>query len=196
MDTLYRLKNLIFKYSTTKRVIILFMITNLVYLLMLMITIPKTMSFANNMKLLDMMPLGYDHEYVKKLLIELGSEGRDFYLFNQIPLDMIYPALFGISYCLLIAYLVQKINRTSSRLFFLCFVPLIAGTADYLENIGIIYLLLDFPQISSHLTTITSIFSLIKSVATTFSFFGLIILLITLTINFYKKYRRNQELSK
>lgn len=186
MNTLNRFKNLFFKYSTTRIVIILFLITNLVYVLMLTITIPKTMSFANNMKLLDMMPLGYDHQYVTKLLMELGSEGRNIYLINQIPLDMIYPGLFGITYCLLIAYLVQKINRTSSRLFFLCFIPLIAGTADYLENIGIIYLLLDFPQISGPLTTITCVFSVVKSVTTTLSFIGLIILLTTLSINFFK----------
>ena len=34
-----------------------------------MVTIPKTMEFSNGMKLLDMIPTGYDWNYVNELLI-------------------------------------------------------------------------------------------------------------------------------
>ena len=68
------------------------------------------MAFSNGMKLLDMMPTGYNSEYVYALFETLGVEGRFTYLYNQIPIDMIYPFLFGISYCLLIAYFLRKLN--------------------------------------------------------------------------------------
>jgi hypothetical protein len=61
-----------------------------------MVTIPKTMAFANGMKLLDMMPAGYDFDYVIKLFNALGENGRKTYLTSLIPVDMIYPLLFAV----------------------------------------------------------------------------------------------------
>ena len=85
---------------------------------MLIITIPKTMTFSAGMKLLDMMPVGYNPEYIITLLDTLGEKGREVYLYNQIPVDMIYPFLFGISYSLLIAYFLKKINKLNSYYFY------------------------------------------------------------------------------
>ena len=113
-----------------------------------MITIPHVMSFSGGMKLLDMIPTGYNIAYVNSLLNTLGEKGRNAYLFNQIPLDMIYPLLFGISYCLIIAYFLKKIGKLESFLFYICFLPLFSGLFDYCENIGIIAMLSD--QLASH----------------------------------------------
>jgi hypothetical protein len=49
------------------------------------------------MRLLDMMPTGYDFNYIVKLFSALDENGRKTYLTSQIPVDMIYPLLFGIS---------------------------------------------------------------------------------------------------
>ena len=60
------LKKIIEKNSSGKKVLGLFILTNLVYAFMLLVTIPKTMVFSNGMKLLDMMPTGYDYNYANK----------------------------------------------------------------------------------------------------------------------------------
>jgi hypothetical protein len=75
------------------KVLGLFILTNAVYVFMLTVTIPKTMEFSNGMKLLDMMPTGYDFNYVNELFSSLGENGRETYLTSQIPVDMIYPLL-------------------------------------------------------------------------------------------------------
>lgn len=95
-----KLKKIINNNLAGTKVLVLFALTNIVYAFMLIITIPKTMRFSNGMKLLDMMPTGYDFEYINTLFDTLGEKGREVYLYNQIPVDMIYPFLFGISYCL------------------------------------------------------------------------------------------------
>jgi len=135
------IKNIIKRNLSGKKVFILFVLTNLVYAFMLIVTIPKTMTFSKGFKLLDMMPMGYDLEYINTLFDTLGEKGREVYLYNQIPVDMIYPFLFGICYCLLIAYFLEKLNKLNSSFFYLCLIPLIAGVADYLENFGIIIML-------------------------------------------------------
>lgn len=165
-----------------KKILFLFILTNLVYAFMLLVTIPKVMTFSKGLKLLDMMPTGYDVNYVKTLFETLGDKGRNAYLYNQIPIDMIYPLLFAISYCLILAYFLKKLNKLNSHLFYLCLLPLIAGSFDYLENIGIITMLKNYPDISHNLIKITNGFTMIKSMTTSVYFLGLIIILIALGI--------------
>jgi hypothetical protein len=133
------------------------------------------------------MPLGYDLDYVDALFNTLGPNGRDVYLYRQLPVDMVYPALFGISYCLVFAYFFKKLSKFDTKLFYLCLLPLFAGLADYLENIGIINLLTNYPNLSSGMATITAIFSLFKSGITTLYF---VILLATLILLGIKTSRR------
>ena len=172
-----------------KKVLVLFILTNLVYAVMLLITIPMTMNFSNGMRLLDMMPSGYSSDYVYELLNTLGVKGREVYLYNQIPIDMVYPLLFGISYCLLLAYFLKRLNKLNSILFYLCWLPLIAGAADYFENFGIISLLNSFPDSSQGLIKATSVFSVIKSISTTIYFVALITILIVLGFTVLNKRR-------
>jgi hypothetical protein len=153
---------------------------------MLTFTIPKVMAFASGMKLLDMMPSGYDAEYVKTLFVALGENGRRAYLYNQIPLDMIYPLLFGISYSLLFVYFLKKTNLPQSPYFYFSFLPIISGISDYIENIGIIIMLRQYPDFSTDTVSITNTFSILKSSTTTIYFVALIVLLIMFGVHYIK----------
>lgn len=181
------MKNIIEKHISGKKVLGLFILTNLVYAFMLIVTIPRTMVFSNGMKLLDMMPTGYNFNYVNKLFSALGANGRETYLTSQIPVDMIYPLLFGISYCALMAYFLKKINKLNTPFIYLCILPIIAGIADYFENIGIIAMLKSYPDFTETIVNATSIFSVIKSISTSMFFVALIVILILVGIKFFKK---------
>ena len=174
-----KVKNILLNNIQGKKVLLFFILANLVYVVMLTVTIPNVMAFSKGMKLLDMMPTGYDIEYVITLFNTLGQEGRDAYLYHQIPLDMLYPLLFGICFCLLLAYCLNRLNKLRTPFIYLCFLPIIAGLFDYLENIGIITLLGNFPQIAIKTVKFTNFFSLMKSTTTTIYFLVLIIALLT-----------------
>lgn len=182
-----KIKEIIDRGLTGKKVLLFFVITNIVYAIMLLVTIPKTMTFSNGLKLLDMMPLGYDSEYINRLFETLGDTGRYVYLTNQLPVDMIYPFLFGVSYCLLIGYILKKLNKLNSPFFYLCFLPIIAGIADYAENFGIITMLNNYPNLSQISMDATNIFTLVKSMTTTVFFVALIITLLVLGIKTIKE---------
>ena len=132
---------------------------------------------------MDMMPTGYTVEYVNSLLNTLGEQGRHAYLFKQIPVDMIYPLLFGISNCQIHTYLLNKIGKLESSYFYLCYLPLFAGLFDYFENIGIISILNSFPRNLVILSQTTSVFTVIKSFFTTIYFISLILILIRFGLN-------------
>lgn len=173
--------------NSGKKVLGLFILTNAVYVFMLTVTIPKTMEFSNGMKLLDMMPMGYDLNYVSELFKSLGENGQKVYLTNQIPVDMIYPLLFGLTYCLLLAFFLKKLNKLNTPLIYICFIPIIAGIADYLENFGIIAMLKNYPELTEVAVKTTSSFSLIKSILTSVFFIVLITILIILGIKFVRR---------
>jgi len=172
------MKDLIKKNLSGKKVLVFFILSSTIYLIMLLITIPYVMSFSGGMKLLDLIPTGYNAEYVHSLFNSLGEKGRNAYLFKQIPLDMIYPSLFGISYCLILAYFLNKIGKLESILFYVCFFPVFSGLFDYCENIGIIIMLNTYPDYLNKLAQITNIFSILKSSFTTITFIILITILI------------------
>jgi len=181
------IKHFIASKATGKIVLLLFLITNCVYAYMLLVSIPKTLEFAPDLKLMDMMPLGYDSEHVNTLFNALGAEGRMTYLYHQLPVDFIYPLLFGIGYCLTMAYFLLKIDKYNSILFTLCLLPLLAGFADYCENISIISMLNNYPSISQNLVSTSSFFSLVKSMSTSIYF---VALLLVLAIFAVKKIKR------
>ena len=181
------LKKIILKNITGKKVLLLFVLTQFVYAFMLIVTIPNVMSFSNGKKILDMLPTGYNAEYVNSLFDTLGEKGRDAYLFNQIPVDMVYPFLFGVSFCLLLAYFLNKLNKLNGPLLYLCLLPLFGGAFDYMENIGIITMLTAYPDVSDLSVSITNIFSILKSTFITVYFVVLIITIIAVVISFLKR---------
>ena len=181
------MRNLIRKNLGGKQVFFLFVITNLVYAVMLTITIPKVMNFAGGMKLMDLMPTGYNPQYVNSLCSALGEKGRDAYLYFQLPVDMVYPLLFGVSSCLVLGYFLNKLGKLDGFLFYLCYIPLFSGLFDYCENIGIVNILREYPSNPDLLTHITSLFSVLKSGCTTLYFCLLIFSLILLGLKKFTK---------
>jgi hypothetical protein len=172
------MRNLIKRHLIGSRILILFILSIAVYVFMLTVTIPEVMNYSGGMKLLDMMPTGYNAEYINTLLKALTENGRHAYLFHQIPVDMVYPILFAVSNCLILAYFLNKLKVLDSLLFFFCFLPLLAGLFDYLENIEIITMLKTFPNNPPLLSQTTNVFSVLKSGFTTFYFIVLIITVI------------------
>ena len=114
-----------------KKLWILFIITTSVYAYLMLVTVPALKAMAGGMDILDVPPF-YDATYIQELLRRLGEEGRLFYLYRQIPVDMIYPGLFAITYYQLIRFFLEKLSQR--KLLFLSYFPLIGGIFDYFEN--------------------------------------------------------------
>ena len=72
---------------------------------------------------------------------------------------MIYPLLFGLGYCLLLGYFLKKLNKLNSPYLYFCLFPVIAGISDYLENIGIIVMLNNYPDLTEAMVNATNTFT-------------------------------------
>jgi hypothetical protein len=169
--------------ATGKKTLFFFIIANVVYVFMLTVTIPGVVRYSGGMKLPDMMPTGYDAEYIHSLLYTLGEEGRNAYLYRQIPADMVYPLLFAISWCLVLGWFLNKLGKLQGSLFYLCLVPVFAAVFDYFENIGMIVILNRYPENEDLLTQINNVFSILKSTLTTIYFITLLITIFLFLFN-------------
>ena len=168
--------------SSGKLVLILFVLTNVVYATIQGYSIPLVLSFSPESILFDMSPTGYGYAEAIELLESLGPEGRNAYLSVQIPIDLVYPAMFGISYALMITWILKQGPPKHSRAHFLAFIPVFAGLFDYLENASIVAMLYAFPDVSENLVQVASSFTLAKSVLTSLFFLFLLISLVYLAI--------------
>lgn len=173
--------------SSGRTVLILFILTNVVYGTILGYSIPLVLSFSPESILFDMSPAGYSYAEAIELLESLGPNGRDAYLSIQIPIDLLYPAMFAVSYALMITWIFKQGLAKHSRVYLLAFVPVFAGLFDYLENACIVLMLNAFPDVSDNLVTVASSFTIVKSILTTVFFSVLLISLIYLAIWRLKK---------
>jgi len=178
------LKQLLEKHSTRKKVLIWFILANLIYAAMWLFTVPVLDNMAGGLPILDLRPLGYSFSEAQELMEALGQEGRQFYLTRQIPLDLFYPLFYGISFSLIITYFLRKLKRYQGVFVYLSFLPLLAALADYLENLQIVRILRSFPNINESLVELSSFFSVLKS-STTTAFMFLILGLLIWTVARY-----------
>ena len=161
-----------------------------VYLAMLFYTIPIVEGYANGLRIFDLSPGGYSYDHTIELLGSLGESGRHAYLYRQLPLDFVYPGLFAISCSLLLSWLLLKNRPADSPFFYFCLIPVIAGCFDYIENIFIVRLIVDFPDVSGWLVKFSSCATVIKSLATTLFFVVLIFSVTMLFLNRLKQRSR------
>jgi hypothetical protein len=106
---------------------------------------------------------------------------------------MIYPLLFGLTYCLLLAYFLKKLSKLNTPFTYLCLLPIIAGIADYLENFGIIAMLKNYPDLTEIAVKTTNCFSVLKSISTSVLFIVLITTLLMLGIKTMKERKTSSK---
>lgn len=132
-----------------------------IYLLMINVTLGH-LEALSGLRPFDMRPGGYSPEQANALLNALGTEGRLYYLNRQIPLDLAYPALMALT---LVAFLKWLGGLGVARLLVTLgiWVSIAAAVGDYIENAGIIMMILSWPNPSNILIWVTSAASIAKA---------------------------------
>ena len=182
------MKTLINQILKGKIVLLFFIISSSLYFLMLFVTIPHLHKISEGIKILDMLPAGYDFEYVKKLMDALGEEGRHYYLFRQIPIDFIFPFFFAFSNWLITGWFLQKLGKLDTKWVYLTYLPILSGIFDYAENLGIVSILNSYPEISRNTVSMTNLFSVLKSAFTTVSLTIILLIIIVWVLKKLNKF--------
>ena len=144
-----------------------------IYLIMINITL-EYIETLSGLQPFDMRPGGYSPEQANALLNALGADGNRYYLTRQIPLDLMYPALMAITLIsifkwLATKYVAQKLTKIGVWL------SLGAAVADYLENVGIVVMILNWPEPQIYLVHAASTASIAKAGLTTLAVLAVVI---------------------
>jgi len=144
-----------------------------IYLVMINITLEYIETLTGLLPF-DMRPGGYSPEQAYALLNALGTDGNRYYLTRQIPLDLIYPALMALTLVFIFKWLAaKKISRMLTKIG--VWLSIGAAAADYLENVGISMMILNWPEPSKYLVHASSTASIAKAGLTTLAVLSVII---------------------
>ena len=105
---LIHMNHLLFSPKSNKQIALALLAANIVYLLMAAVTMPQLSVWADGLTILDMRSGGYTAQDAAALYTALGSAGRHYYLFPQLFLDSLYPALFALAYTWLIVRMLRQ----------------------------------------------------------------------------------------
>lgn len=144
-------------------VLTLFGIAFLIYALMLTVTVPALRELSGGLDIFDLNPHAFGKGEASALLDALGSEGRSYYLWRQLPLDFIYPALMAAALSSGIVAIRRWAGWKHHVFAVLPLVPLIAAGLDYAENALIIVLLASYPALPDLATSSGAIVGIAKS---------------------------------
>ncbi len=100
---------------------------------------------------------------LRRILTALGEEGRAFHLTKIMPIDFVFSLSYMLCYLGWIVILLKR-RVSQNKAGFLLIVPVLAMTFDWIENIGIINMLQNYPDLPKWAVNIASISGILKMV--------------------------------
>lgn len=176
----------LFEEKTGKQIFWSFVLTNAVYLSMILYTIPYLHTITDGLEILDLRT-NYSKKDVFELFSILQESWQSYYVFPQLFLDSLYPALFVICYTWIIIKLQKQIWIKNKWLKIFAIFPLITAFSDYFENICIFIMLKTYPEITNLIVNFWSSFSLAKYIFWMMSFGIILILLVVWSLKKLKE---------
>jgi hypothetical protein len=118
----------------------------------------------------DVRPLGYSYDEARAFLAAIGEQGRHYYGYRQLPLDMIYPPLYAVSRGLALWWLTMPGRVRAAPLprrwrTALVAIPVAMAGLDMIENACIARMLSTWPELSPDLVQVASLATRVKIMA-------------------------------
>ena len=163
------MNNFIVKYANRKSALILFGLVIIINVLLAL-----SMSGNPDLKPLDL-HLTYYAEKAYDLIGAYSESERKTYILVELTLDVIYP----IVYALLFSFLLFMLHKDIQIAKF----PFVITILDFIENGGIVTLLVNYPNVLTGVANFTGIF-------TTLKWLVLILTLILILWGLFKKFKK------
>ncbi|MBM1107017.1 hypothetical protein JQC67_12770 [Aurantibacter crassamenti] len=156
--------------ATVKNIWFLFLSSHLILVLMMTYTFPKINKEIGT-KAFDLQTFGYSFSDATLMVNAMNDKTINLYLFPQLSvLDVLYPFLLALFLSSLLFRLFRLTKTNHNRInSILLILPFFAMLFDYLENICIILMITKSFEFSNYFVAVSSTFTIIKSVLTTFT---------------------------
>jgi hypothetical protein len=127
-------------------------------------------AFASRRRRVDVRPFGYSYDEARAFLAAIGEQGRHYYGYRELPLDMIYPPLYAVSRGLALWWLTMPGRVRAAPLrrrwrYAVVAIPAVMASLDMIENACIARMLSTWPEHSPALVQIASLATRVKIMA-------------------------------
>lgn len=167
------------KHATGGKVLLFLVIQLMMQSVFVFLLSPRFRSFSEGLEAPDLSPF-YGPGYLEKLLASTSESGLQYYLQYFFTLDLIFPLLYGLSYALIAAYLLRKLDLLEMKYQWLILLPFASALFDYGENFGMAALIISQPEFSRTTAQITTVFSALKAGSAFAGISTLVVLALTL----------------
>lgn len=145
--------------------------------------VSKLLEITNGHNIIDMEMDGYSRDEAYEMLEALGEEGREFNLKYIIPLDFPFPLSYGLFFFVTLTLLMKCISKESKRPWIIGIVGLLGMLFDWLENIMIYQLLINYPERLDNVAKLADVFTRLKSMFISISILLIVIGVIIVLVN-------------
>jgi hypothetical protein len=131
-------------------------------------------AYSGGAGMLDTLVGGFSPEEAYARLAAYGLDGRLYYLLIELTLDTLYPLVTLLFYSLALSFLNEHAFPPGHAFQLAPLVAVAGGLFDYMENAGVVVLLLTYPQSLTAVAAVTGAVALVKWVLT-FATMGLLL---------------------
>lgn len=180
------------KIATGKWVILLFFLFIVSFTMMNgdIIGEKKMMEYSNGIGILDK-EFNYTPEKAYDILDSQGEQGREMYKDLIIYQDFLFPIIYTLFWLSLITYLFSKWFKNEKIIKLISLIPLLGGVFDWLENISILNMLINYPSKAYNLAALANTFTTIKTTIFMINIIIVIIGFIGMLLNAMHMKKRN-----
>lgn len=161
--------------------------SNAVFATIMLWSLPELSQIADGLTMFDARPTGYSLVQAQSIIDGLGKAGIEFYLDTQLRLDFFYPALFAISFALLIAKFLQAYQLPNWFKLSLLIAPFLTALFDYSENHYIALMLQSDLPLNAQLVASACFTTVLKAIASTVTQVTCLVLLIIFLVQKFRK---------
>jgi hypothetical protein len=136
------------------------------------------------------MTINYSPEDAYNLIGNYGKQAISYYLYVMEPFDVLIPALMGLFICVTCTVILR--NIVNNKYLTIIYVSSTLGCLlDYMENVGVITMLTNYPSKLVIVARITNLITMAKSILSTVNI--LIVCFSTLVYVFHKYLRKRSR---
>jgi len=153
--------NFVKKTSTGKKTLIFFLIFLAFNFLFNLFIIPQFNTYSGNISMLDV-SRGYDIHLAEKFITKTPKEALSFYLRCFLPVDLVFPIIYALFFSFTLAFLFSKLTLKTNKIELLLLFPFLMAATDYIENIGIAFMIVMNPKFNNVFAAVIMFFSSLK----------------------------------
>ena len=124
---------------------------------------------------------GYTYEQAIAVLTEYGEEGRVLYVWMSLSLDTLLP----VAYTSFLVGLIKRLQTFTWMSWFIV-LPILSGCLDILENVQLIVMMFQYPEISEIQVNVASTITQLKFLAFHVSLLSVLLLLSIYVVRYFR----------